>query len=333
MEDIKVKNAIALCHIIDGYEDFIKDAKNLRNEKSFNSYFLEDLKKISLAKNAFVRRNVKRFYEKHKRIIDTINEYSRIDVFLFETLYDRVDKGSAEELMHTLYEYLLKNDGDMEQILNVLNHIKTLGFDSIHLDETADFTKEEYIISTKPIENHDRKIGYLENLERIPAYGTNNVRYKSNGSHYKIKLYYTLGNYQFLRDNTIYLNSLLFDCSLLPPFSASPDELFAEITTLKEEKEEECKKVTDSVDLKIRLAELEDKLYSAKEMIKNISITSELKNIEDAICYMELELVRMKQISSDYDKSLVEGETSITEEILKRERNLRKSILDNTDID
>lgn len=319
MKDIKIKNAMALCHILENYEIFIKDVKSLRNEKSFNSYFLEDIKKISLSKNRFVRKNVKKFYEKYQRIIDTINKYARIDVFLFEALYDRVDKESAEDSMYTLYEYLFKNKGNIEQILNVLNRLKALGFDSIHLDETANFTKEEYCIFTNPIENYDSNFAYLENLERIPAYGISKIRYKSNGSHYKIKLGFSLGNYQFLRDNTIYLNSLLFDISLLP-LLASPDKLFTEITILKEEKEEACKKITNTVNLNIKLIELEKELYIIKKMIHNLSLTPNTENLVNSLSYIELELVRMKQISSDYDKELIEGDSSITEEILKKKR-------------
>lgn len=333
MEDIRVESAITLCHVVKEYESFIEDVKSFMNKENKNTYFLEDLRKVSIVKNTFGKRKIKNFYKSHQGIIDTINRHSRIDTFLFEVLYDRVNKGSAEASMHTLYEYFLKNETDKEQILILLSHIRALGFDYIRFLENVDFTKEKYAISPVPIENFLNDLGYLENLERIPSFGKAKIKYKSNGSHFKIKFSYSHLSRKFLMDNTIYLNSLLFSPSLLPSAPCLPSNLFKEIVSLKEEKQEECEGITDAVNLKIKLTDLEKELRSVKAMLNNLSRVEAKEKLENSLRYMEVELLRMTQLSSEYDKSLVSPESSITEEILKRERNIRKSILENIDLD
>lgn len=67
-----------------------------------------------------------------------------------------------------------------------------------------------YSISPDLMENYGRKMAYFENLERIPAYGERKIKYKTNGSHYKIKFDYSVINYRYSKDTTIYVNSLLF---------------------------------------------------------------------------------------------------------------------------
>lgn len=327
MENIRIKNAIALCHIIEGYENFINDIE-LVWEKNNYFYFIEDLKKVSFKENIFGKRDAKKFYEKYNWIINTINEYSRIDTFLFEILDDK----NKQQSMYVLYEYLLKNEACIEQILNLLEWIKTLGFQSILFDETADFTKEEYNVVQEPIRNYNANIGYLENLERIPSYGNEKIKYKSNGSHYKIKFNYTLAGNKFLMDSTIYLNSLLFAPSLLPLVGCTSDILFEKIIDLKYDKVEECQKLTDAVNVKLKLMDLKSELRSAKQTIEKIYNSAEQKNLEDALLYMELELARMEQVDCENDKELMEN-NSITEDILKRELSVRKSILDNIDLD
>lgn len=313
MESIRIKNAIALCHIIEGYENFINDIE-LVWEKNNYFYFIEDLKKVSFKENIFGKNEAKKFYKKYNWIINTINEHSRIDTFLFEILGDEKKKQS----MNVLYEYLFKNEACIEQILNLLEWIKALGFQSILFDENADFTKEEYNVFQEPIRNYNANIGYLENLERIPSYGKEKIRYKSNGSHYKIKFDYSHTYKKFLMDSTIYLNSLLFDPSLLPSFSSKPDILFEKIIDLKKDKVEECQKLTDAVNVKLKLMDLKSELRSAKQTLKELSNMEERNLLENALLYMELELARMEQVDCENDKELMEN-NSITEDILKRE--------------
>lgn len=313
MREIRIKSAITLCHIIEGYDSFIKDVELIWKKNNY-FYFIEDLKKVSFKENIFGKREAKKFYKEHSLIINTINEHSRIDIFLKEFLGDE----NKQQSMYVLYEYLLKNEADIEQILTLLEQIRSLGFQSILFDENADFTKEEYNVFQEPIRNYNANIGYLENLERIPSYGKEKIKYKSNDSHYKIKFSYSHIDNKFLIDSTIYLNSLLFDPSLLPSFSSKPDILFEKIIDLKKDKVEECQKLTDAVNVKLKLMDLKSELRSAKQTLKELSNMEERNLLENALLYMELELARMEQVDCENDKELMEN-NSITEDILKRE--------------
>lgn len=321
MRELRVKNVIAMCHIITYYKDFIKDVKKqMQERKNFSILdFTEDLNKVSKNQSVMGKRKAKKFYKKYQGVINTINRHSRIDTFLIEHIFGKAEKGDLDETIHTFYEYLYNNQNSIEQILILLEQIKALGFQYIELDETADFTKEEYSISPVPIENFAENTAYLENLERIPAYGKK-IKYKSNGSSYKILFDYCVICSCFSADTTIYVNNLLFEPSVLPTFPCSYEDLFDEIVSLKEEKTEECATITDTIDIKLTLNDLRKELTSAKQTFENLSNSFEKSNLEEALLYMELELARMEQIDKEHDKTVVSS--SINEEDLKREINL-----------
>jgi len=329
MKEIRVKNAIAMCLIITSYKEFIQEAKKIINESpTFSpSYFIEDVEKVAKEKFVFGKKKAKQFYKKYQAEIEIINRHTNIKTFLFEQLYGRVEKGDLEETLESFYEYIYKNRINLDRILMVLDTMKSLGFRYVELDETADFTKEEYSISPDLMENYGRKMAYFENLERIPAYGERKIKYKTNGSHYKIKFDYSVINYRYSKDTTIYVNSLLFTPFLLPAYPCTPEDLFKEIVSLKEEKQEEVKRITKDVDDSLQLMKLRKTLEEAK---KTLNTSNEVK---DALLHMELELLRAEQIYDEERKKGLERDPSVTEEMLKRELTIRKKILNEPDID
>lgn len=360
MKEIRIKNAIAMCHILPRYKEFIQEVKNTI-DRSYDSLYNAHIGDTKLAQpDYFIINNLQNiakgkggkkchyFYRNYWPEIKTIKKYTSFEIFVMEQLFGRIEKGDLEETIDPFYEYVYKNKAHLEQILLLLEKITTLGFQSIKLDETMDFTKEEYSILLEKPKNSDREMAYFENLERILAYGERRIKYKTNGSHYKIKFTYNF--HAFNINSTIYVNSLLFSPSTLPckpepegpykeyikqyisNFPSEPWEdeiktidLFEKIASLKEEKQEEVKRITKDVDDSLQLMKLRKSLEETK---KTLNASNEVK---DALLHMELELLQAEQICNEERKAWLETSEFVTEEMLKRELNLRKSNAENTD--
>lgn len=277
-----------MCHIIPRYKEFIQEAKKIINENTPCSltYFLKDVEKVTKEKFVFGKRKIKQFYKKYQQEIEIINRHTNLEKFLVEQLYGREEKGDLEETINYFYEYIYKNRVHLDQILIVLETMKILGFRHIELDETTDFTKKEYIVSSEPKENYGREIAYFENLERIQTSDKEIIKYKINSSHYKIRLGYSEIDYRYRKDTTIYVNSLIFDPSLLPAYPCVAEDLFKEIVSLKEEKQEKIPKYADD---SITLLKWKKSLEKSKNIL---TFPNERK---DALLQMELKILQIEQ--------------------------------------
>ena len=115
------KNIIALCYILDSYEEFSERLKNAIPTK-YNRSFISDLYDISMGKINFSLKT-RRFYKENKTVIDTINKYSNLLLYT-NFSYDGQDYLENEESLRFFHKYIMEHRGDLETILRVLNKIE-----------------------------------------------------------------------------------------------------------------------------------------------------------------------------------------------------------------
>ena len=77
----ETNNIIALCHILDDFEEFNKRLIPVISSK-YNRNFVFKLWDISEGKFRFGARKAKKFYKENKSVIDTINKYTNITRFI-----------------------------------------------------------------------------------------------------------------------------------------------------------------------------------------------------------------------------------------------------------
>ena len=208
------KNIIALCYILDSFEEFSERLKNAMPTK-YNRNFISDLYDISMGKINFSLK-ARRFYKENKTVIDTINKYSNLLLYT-NFSYDDQDYLENEESLRFFHKYIMEHREDLETILKVLNKIEQLKIDEIKLDKHLDFSKEEYELHYWKSENY--RYVLLDNLVLIPSGEKDLIRYKSTNSDYKIVVSRGTCKSSYLdarMASQITLNSLIFNPDKLP---------------------------------------------------------------------------------------------------------------------
>lgn len=321
---IDIKAAIALCQIIDEYETFMKNLKQFTKKNETESYIEGDmLGEIFRPNPYFYNRKIKKFYKENHIVINKLKKYIDGETFVFYF--------KTTEIAQEFFQYLNRNRKDLNKILLTLNQLEQVGFRAIELDETNDFTKTEYKVYKEPEQNKEdnNNVYFLENLKRIPTYGTEIIKYQSQGSNYKIEFCYSSYTKCLVWYSTIFLNNLTFDTNLLP-ISEQEDNLAVNMwkemmASLDTEKEVECNQITNAVNLHIELANLAKGINDMEKTLKGLKGFQETEELNAALLQTKVELTRMKQISEEYDRKITDNDSSITEDVLKRERSREQS--------
>ena len=310
---ISVDTIITLYNMLDVYEDFNKDLKNLLTSKENDGYVGYNLWRLSTYKDETVSKKIKKFYGKHKSVIDMVNKNSNIRDFMNDNFVN--DTGRNNTNINNLFNYLMKNKEKKENIFLVLDKIKKLGFDKIYFDEKFDFTKKEYIIFTNFIDNYS--LNYLDNIEIIPNYSTGHVKYRTNNSNYNMFLQLSDKDIsQYGRE--ILLNSLLFDVRLLPD-SIEKETTFDMILDIKKREKNKCDILRDSIDLSVNLDYLYEEFNNTCTIVKKLNMDDKSKLIEE-LSSIKKSLKKMKTISNEFNKKITSEDFSITEKRLNLEK-------------
>ena len=313
---VHVNNLIALCHILNDYDEFTQNLTKLIKTK-YNRDIVYNLYKISNGKLVVGSKKVKKFYQENKSVIDTINKFSNISEFINYN-YDWQGNLREDCDLDFFYKYITSHQEDLERMLSMLEKIKKLGFDELQFDEEIDFTNTEYAIDTRLGGNID--IAYFDNIEVVPNYQNGVVEYRTTGSNYKIiaKVSFNeLSKY----GKTIIVNSLLFDSKRLPE-DVTKEFIFDKIVSLKSNQQENCDTIRDSVDLSISVDDLYSQFNTTSRIIEGLNNVESKEQLHEVLLGIKAYLDQLQTISSEYDDSVSQSDSTITKEKLQEEKQL-----------
>lgn len=315
LDRLSTENLFALCYAIDEFDQFDKELLQILSEKK--SYKTHDkLIKLVKGKKCLFAKKEKEVYQNNEYIINIINAYGNLETFLLDN-YSKEGENTYKGLK-TFIEYLKKNKENIDNIIDVLEKIQELGFDKIIFDENFDFTKEIYSVCTDIKGNF--YIEYLDNMEAIPNYSKQSVKYKTNGSNYKITLALISSKISLSSPfNTIALNSLTFPKERLPE-AIIESVTFDEIISLSSTVEKEKKIIRDAIDLNTSIDDLTG-VY--KRIIKKIENIDSIANKEEIISLLNCikDIIRtMEDVSEEHSKDVISKNTNITKQILEAEK-------------
>lgn len=327
--EANVRNIIALCHILDNYSEFTKNLTRFISTKD-NREDVYNLDRITHGGLVVGSRKVKKFYQENKDVLDTINKYSDISNYINNN-YDCHGNFLEDSSLNFFYQYLLNHKGELEQILSVLEKLKQLGFDKFKFNKDIDFTQYEYEMFV--FFNRNLHITYLDNMQVIPNYQNDIVRYRSTDSNYTIRTELILGSFSKY-GKTITLNSLVFDVKRLPN-NIDKENIFDGLIRLKEEQSKNCTIVRNSVDLSISIGDLQLQFYKTSKTIEGLSDIANKNELKEVLLRIKEDLDILQNMSTEYDNSVVQQDSSISHEILKQQKQmcLRMIELSRIDID
>ena len=314
---IEIDAAIALCNVLEGFEEFNRNAKDLlmRGNNITITYRLNRIATGEKIKSPKGSEATIKFYLQNTDTIEEIQKYLPIDNFLLQN-YTQDGNMAEESCVKNLYEYLNKHKDRKDEILELLYKVKDLGFTNMTFDETLDFTNSYYDLKEEFA--HNNSVTYFDNIKVIPNYNYGTVEYKTTGSNYKMTLktsYFDISKY----DRTIAFNSLLFDHSNMPK-EITKQSTFDSIISLKEEHKDTCKEITNSVNLSVKVDDLYDQLVSLNEVVETLSLMTQRKEIKSILVDIEEQLKNLKNKSEKYNESITNEKSNITIEGINKQK-------------
>ena len=315
---IQANHLIVLCEVGENYKSFCDDLEELIKSKSNRNliwkvyYVMQG--KLSIGSNKY-----KEFVEKHKHTIEIMNKYSCLSDF---TLLSYDEKGKRRENLADdyFYQYIQEHNEDIETIKAIALKIKALGFSEINFGEKLDFTEVEYELDI----SYGSDFAFLENMEVIPTYLNNPIKYRTNGSCYCLILSsngYGINKKVNKSVRNIELNSLIFDPNKLPN-EITTESTIGIIQKLAEKKKVEHEDIQASVDLSITTSDLAgyfERLKKVSERIDKIKDNSELKNL---LNQMQNILTQLQLFGVNFENQIIDSHAGITDETMKREKKL-----------
>lgn len=264
--EMHINDAIALCHILDDFEEFNKNAIEFVDNENKNVLAVRNW-----AEGDTLGANVvaKRFYENNKALIDKIHQYTDISNFInrnYNFDYGSNFSDNKRNNIVIFYNYLIRNRHNLDKVLAVLNRLDELGFDDINFNENISFDNQVYYFNKK-MSQFD--FYFLDgDISIEPNYNEDLISYKSIGSNYLMKLHF----YQtFSKYRVITLNSLVFDVNNLPKEELTFYETVQKIIVSQKENENIDKFIRNAVSLECALLAMTSVINKLDGIIQNLS--------------------------------------------------------------
>lgn len=327
----KVDDIIALCHILEDYREFIDKLNDLLYKPNLGGSVSEYISKASHGvKLPFRERKFTRFYQENKEVIDTINKYTDIGYFISNN-YNWLGELREDSGLDYFHEYIMNHLEKLDKILAVLEKLKQLGFREFSFDKEKDFKNEEHYMYTSIDNNFE--ISYLDNIEVLPNYQTDIVKYRTTDSNYMIVnglFNGELADY----DRKIILNSLTFDAKRLPN-QIDKETMFDSIVSVKSEQSDLCQKIRNSVNLSTAADDLEEEYLRAKSTIDGLLQMEDKEELYKILTRLKKNIDALQNASARYDQDIARDNESISLEQIEKEKQLylKRKFLSSIDID
>lgn len=314
---IDTNNMITLCHIVDEFDELEKRLIPAISPK-YNRDFVFQVWDVSRGKFKLGARKAKRFYEENKSVIDAMNQYSNVPMFINQNYGWH---GEITGDLRFFYEYLVSHKEDIPKILELLEKLKELGFTEFEFNEELDFTKEIYGAYLSLGDNFN--LTYVANPQVIPNY-TSYINFTTANSNFKMKL-----NLSGFSDNKeissswreIELNSLLFDPSTLPE-KMDIEHTHGQLVRLKNEQQDKTNIIRSSVDLSISVSDLERQFNYTNGTISKLDGVKNKEKLVAVLTSMKENLEKLKVLSAEHDSNISQEDPSLTPEVLENEKTL-----------
>lgn len=313
---IETKTLLAMCYILDEYEEF-KHAVEVLEKKGNNLDNIFQVCRLIQGKNMFISKESKKFYKEYKHVIDKINKYGYFYNFVMSNFCGSTESKISAEYC---YQYLKANEQNLDTIVDVLTRLVSLEVNKIYFDTALDFTQKSYKLYTDRY--YQLELHYLANMKNIPVYPKNTIEYITTTSPYDLVVRTEIGKIdKYGRE--IFLNTLIFDYKLLPE-AIDQVNIYDEIISLKKNTEAERDVIIDSVDVSISLDDLTYMLEHIEKIISKLTNETAKERLRESADKIITEINKMKEVRDKFEVEALEAYPILSETKLTLEKKLYK---------
>ena len=322
MAEIYTNHLIALCDILDTYESFRDDLKELVKNKNAVAK-INNLNYIFWEKMVLGNRDVKKFYHKYKDTLVIINRNTFLKSFLFQMIYARD--------IEFFYNYLVAHKEELDRVKKLLKKISALGIDKItYEDRFFDETyRLDYVENPASIFFDKTIIYYMANLEIIPNYNSD-YQYHSTSTPYQMKIN-IYNSHIYCADFIV--NSLTFDSDLLPQ-AITKEYIYDKVMSLVRENpqiKQYAYDMREALKLSFPISELEKGYTSLLHNIDTLNNQTDKEKLSETLKELKLILAKLKKLQDEYNQSIIDRNSLITKEAIEKEQTLYLQRLNDMD--
>ena len=159
---------------------------------------------------------------------------------------------------------------------------------------------------------------YVANAEVVPSYDSH-IYFKTSDSSYKMELK-IIGEDISQYGKELTVNNLVFDPNTLPD-KIDKEHVFDPIVAAKNAQHKETRTIRNSVDLGIGVMDLENQLVSTKGLVQGLDGVENKDELLEVLDRIGSDVLKLKELSLEYDASVADGELALTGEILDKEKS------------
>lgn len=312
MKKIEVDTIITLCEIIDEYGEFSKELESLIESKR-NKDLIYKVYNVMKGNFTIGKLKYKKFVNKYQNVIEIMKKNKSLSNMTI-VRYNPDGKPNKDSTEDYFYEYILKNIDSIDTIKQVALKLKSLGFYQITFDETLKFEEYEYEYDKE----YGSKFDFLENMEVLPAYSTNPIKYKTNSSCYAIQFYITgcMDN-QNIHSKQIKLNSLVFDPNRLPDEFTKKTTL-EQITNQFEKRKKEYEEIEKLVDMSVAVHNLMNQYAKTKAAIEKMNNVENKEQLNQILHNILSNIQELKKLENE----IIDSSEQVPDEVIRKEKSL-----------
>ena len=310
---IDTYSLIGLCFIVDEYNEFCTDLRELVERNTSMRYIVEVLKRYLVNTRVFGEKRIKSFYQKYSNQLFNINNHIPLADFMFKN-FD--DLGNPQMNSKIFNEYLKENREVVYRILDLLFTFDKLGIQDIELDTSEKFINHTYEVNRDYFRN--KIIYYLDNMKPVPSYSEDSIIYKTDSSNYGISVKPVFDKNNAIATK-IKVNSLIFDNKRLPS-KITKEIVFDDLVETANKYEPVSKAIRESVDFNLDLMDLEKAVHNVSSTTNKIERINKRQELITALQMIRSGLDTLQQLSSDYDNILIASSPEIDSELLQNEK-------------
>lgn len=323
-KEIETNHLLALCEVFEDYKSFCEDLEDLIYSKRAENLVSKIYRYIMHIGICISNRKYNAFIEKHKHTITIMKKYGSLGDF---TLFSYDSKGNKINCPKRdyFYQYIEEHKEDFETIKKVVSKIKYLGIDKITFGEHLDFTTMEgHLIEHALNTSYDCNFAFLENMEVIPTYLNNPIRYTTNSSSYCIHLrlihFYGREDEIATYGRRIELNSLIFNPDRLPN-EITRESTIGVIKGLAEKKKEEYEDIQSSVNISISTSNLKNEFESLKKNYEKIDKLKDNQELKNLLTQMQNIIAQLQFFEENFEQEVIDTHEGIFKDTITKEKN------------
>lgn len=319
---INTKVLRALCDF-ENYDKFTEElSRIIKKGKKRNAKYC--LFEMMQGKKFIGHKDIKRFLNDYKKEIEIIKKYECEHLILFRYSIDGEINDNSSDVF---FSYIKQNKNKINDIKKLIDKIIGLNIENISLCPLYKFNEETHKIYIDYKDNPSNNLRstnfvFADNVEIIPNYGNDSIKYKTNNSNYCLSLRCDWKSMELdMHNSLISLNNLFFNPDLLPD-KIDLENTLGKIISLAKQAKKDKDILRDCVDINVGIEDLYVAFLITSKKIELTNSEDAKQILKEKLYEIRNALTELNNLGQSVEDTLINNSENVTKEKIKDEKKL-----------